>query len=130
MDKIEKIIAKRVSLAEEMRKELEGIGGLYVIPEKAASGNRNVYQSFIAAWDREIDIARLIGYLRKKNIEATISNIVIHRQPYYRRKYSLKDSGFINSIWAYEHTVALPFHTRMGSADIRLLKAALREGKW
>lgn len=127
MNRIERIIAKRISLAEEMRLAVEGIGGLYVIPQRIKSRSRHIYQSFVAARDAHIDVAGLISFLRKRNIEATISNIVIHRQPYYARKYGLADKNFKDSIWAYEHTVALPFHTRMTSADLRLLRAALME---
>jgi len=125
--KIETIIAKRLLLASEMKSALEGIGGLYFIPQETAKGSRHIYQSFIAAWRSHIDSAGLISFLRKKNIEASISNIVIHRQPYYARKYDLDDREFGNSIWAYKHTVALPFHTRMTGADIHTLKAALNE---
>lgn len=127
MKRIERIIAERISLAGEMRRALEGIGGLYVIPRRINRGSRHIYQSFIAAWDAPIDAAGLISFLGRKNIEATVSNIVIHRQPYYMRKYALKDSGFANSIWAYGHSIALPFHTKMTGADIHLLKAVLNK---
>lgn len=125
--KIEKIISKRLALAESFRKAVGNIDGIRVVPDSVAGGRRHIYQSFIIAIDAVKDMKGLIRHLRKKGIEATISNIVIHRQPYYRKKYSLKDTDFPGSAWAYEHCMALPFHTKMDGDDIRYISKVIRE---
>jgi dTDP-4-amino-4,6-dideoxygalactose transaminase len=129
--KIEKIIRKRLKLAGKMRRALGGPkapAGLRVIPASVDKGLRHIYQSFIVSDDSCKDIRPLISLLRKKGIEATISNVVIHRQPYYRKKYALKDRGFPSSVWAYEHCLALPFHTKLTKADIGRIAEAVKEG--
>jgi dTDP-4-amino-4,6-dideoxygalactose transaminase len=108
-----------------MRKALEGFR---VIPAAVDRDVRHIYQSFIAADDNCRDIRTLISSLRRKGIEATISNVVIHRQPYYRKKYALRDGDFPSSVWAYEHCLALPFHTKLTGADVRRIVDAVKEG--
>ncbi len=125
--KIEKIIRRRLALAVKMRKSLEGIEGLRIIPARIDKNVRHIYQSFIAADDGR-NVGPLILFLRNRGIEATISNIVIHRQPYYRKKYALKDKDFPSSVWAYEHCLALPFHTNLTGADVRRIVEAVKEG--
>ena len=125
--KIEKIISDRLALARSFRKAIGSINGIRVMPGSVASGYRHVYQSFIIAVEGKKDMTGLLSHLRKKGIEATVSNIVIHRQPYYSKKYALKDGDFAGSVWAYEHCIALPFHTRMGACDIRYIEKILKE---
>jgi len=81
-------------------------------------GSRHIYWLFIAVWDAHIDTAGLISFLMGNNIEASISNIAIHRQPYYLRKYRLADKDYKNSIWAYKHTIVFPFYTKISRSDI------------
>ncbi|MFA5316649.1 MAG: DegT/DnrJ/EryC1/StrS family aminotransferase [Dehalococcoidales bacterium] len=125
--KVEKIISKRLALAVKFRKAIGKIGGLRVVPESVTAGYRHIYQSFIIAVDGRKEVLGLILHLRKKGIEATISNIVIHRQLFYRKKYALKDRNYPGSVWAYEHCVALPFHTKMDGGDIVYISKILRE---
>ncbi len=125
--KVEKIISRRLALAVRFRKAISGIGGLRVVPDKVPAGYRHIYQSFIIAVEGRKEVPGLISHLRKKGIEATISNIVIHRQPYYRKKYALKDRDYPGSVWAYERCIALPFHTKMGDGDIGYISKILRE---
>jgi len=126
--KIEKIVAKRIALAAKMRRAIGAIEGIRVIPGPDTRGNsRHIYQSFIIAADKRKGMKGLISFLRKKGVEATVSNIVIHRQPYYRKKYALKDRDYPGSVWAYEHCIALPFHTKMDGGDVGYISKILRE---
>lgn len=126
--KIEKIIAKRLTLASKMRKAAGDVEGIRVIPGSDMSGNsRHIYQSFIVAADKRKGMKGLIRLMRKKGIEAAASNIVIHRQPYYKKKYALRDRDYPVSVWAYEHCIALPFHTKMDDGDIAHITKILRE---
>lgn len=124
--RIEHIIKKRIDLSRQYRHALEASGGFYALP-KTDERDRNVYQSFIAALDREFDVFGLISFLKDRGIEAATANVAIHMQPYYARKYRLRIRNFKNSLWAYRHCVALPFHTGMRMGDFVYIASALRD---
>lgn len=127
LSEIERIIAKRILLARKFREILSAVEGIDVIPKDPDKEKRNVYQSFIIAVKKELNIFDLISFLKSRNIEAAIANIAIHREPYYARKYNLNESDFVNSSWACEHCVALPFHTRMQLRDFIYIGRVLKD---
>lgn len=127
LNRIEKIIEKRINLAKQFREVLKSVKCVYAVPETIDKRNRYVYQSFIVAINKNIDVFNLISFLKNRNIEANVSNVVLHKQPHYMRKYRLKDEGFKNSLWAYKHSVALPFHTRMTKQDFIYIGSVLKD---
>jgi dTDP-4-amino-4,6-dideoxygalactose transaminase len=52
--------------------------------------------------------------------------IPLHRHPYWRERYGLRDEDFPHSQHAYERTLSLPLYTRMADSDVQRVAASLR----
>jgi len=126
INKLEKIIKKRIYLAGQFKELLKPIKAISVIPQCVEKGSRCNYQSFVAIINKNIELFKLISFLKKKGIEASVSNIILNKQPYYLKKYRLKDSDFKNSLWIYKHAVALPFHCNMKKNDFIYIASNLK----
>lgn len=127
LKKIEQILKKRNALAKEFRKIISSSTVVSPAPLNEDRENRSTYQSFVVKIDKKINIFKLIAFLRSRGIESTVSNIVLHSQPYYRRKYGFRADEFKNSAAAFSNCIALPFHCRLNRKDFLKITAALKE---
>ena len=59
-------------------------------------------------------------------IGCSVHYIPLHRQPYWRDRYGLKDADYPHSQHAYERMLSLPIYTRMSDADVARVAAAVR----
>ena len=117
LEKIELIIQKRNELASKFRKILSQLEFILVVPASINKYSRSTYQSFVIKMDKKFDNFKLVSFLKENDIESTVSNIVVHTQPYYQKKYDFKKGELKNSLFAFRRSVALPFHCRMNEKD-------------
>ncbi len=75
-----------------------------------------------AGIDRDAFIERLYTL----GIGCSVHYIPLHRQPYWRDRYHLKDTDFPHSDGAYQQLLSLPIYTRMTEADVARVIAAVR----
>ena len=125
--KIEDIVKNRIRLAREFRRIIAPLNGISATPAHINKHNRYTYQSFVVRINKKINIFRLISFLKAKGIESTPSNIALHTQPYYQKKYGFKKGEFKNSLFAFRRSLALPFHCRMKQKDFFEIFIALKE---
>lgn len=127
LEKIETLIRRRIHLNEIFRQIISRINVVSVVPAYVDKLSRSAYQAFIVKINKNINIFKLISFLKGKGIESTISNTSVHTQPYYQRKYGLKKGELKNSLSAFKKSVALPFHCRMTEKDFTKVVSALGE---
>ena len=68
----------------------------------------------------------LIERLFAAGIGCSVHYIPLHLQPYWRDRYALRPEMFPHSQRAFERLLSLPIHTRMTSADVQRVVAAVR----
>ena len=67
-----------------------------------------------------------IEHLFALGIGCSVHYIPLHLQPYWRDRYGLRSEDFPASQWAYEQMLSLPIYSRMGTADVDRVIAAVR----
>ena len=77
----------------------------------------------VAAIDRD----ELIRKLYERGIGASVHFIPLHRHPYWRDTYRLRDEQFPHADQAFRTILSLPLYTRMQKADQRRVCDALAE---
>ena len=106
-----------------------GFAGLPVLmPPDAAPGEQHAWHLYPLrlADGAPIDRDALIERLFAARIGCSVHYIPLHRQPYWRDRYGLRDDAFPNSQRAYERMVSLPLYTRMTEADVARVVGAVR----
>lgn len=112
--KLDKIIARRIELANEYHTLLVGVKGIRIPFERANS--KHTWQTFHIVLDDEIDRDEVISLLKTKDIESNYGANAVHIEPFYKFKYQVTNLN--NSEKLYKQGLALPLHSGMNSDDV------------
>jgi dTDP-4-amino-4,6-dideoxygalactose transaminase len=104
MDKLPKIIGRRIELAGYYGKLLSEIDGIRAPQNK--EDVRHVYQTYAAYVEVEGARNKLIEYLKSVGVEAQIGTYALHMEPYYQDFE--KQGELSRSKLLYENLIALP----------------------
>lgn len=74
-----------------------------------------------------VDRDELIRRMFERGIGLSVHYVPLHRQPYWRERYSLEAGRFPVSQSLFESGVSLPLYTRMSDADQERVIGALRD---
>ncbi len=121
---VEKIISKRIEIAEFYDKQLAGIQWLQTpvkFPER-----RMVYQTYHTIVDEKIDRNTLIKYLKNNGIETNIGAYALNCLTYYMEKYSLDSSSMPGAYNAYKKGIALPMSFFIESETVHNIVNCMR----
>lgn len=66
----------------------------------------------------QIDRARFIEELRRRNIGASVHFIPVHMHPYYRERYHYAEESFPTAAGEFRRLVSLPLHPRLTEEDV------------
>jgi perosamine synthetase len=115
LERLDALLAERERVAALYTERLEHL----VTTPAAADGDRHGWQAYVVSLDRRDDA---LAGLRADGIEAQVGTYALHRLGAYR------DQGpFPGADAAYEHALALPFHSRLGESDAdRVVEALAR----
>jgi len=117
---------RRDELAAAYREALSGMPLL--LPPEAAAGDLHAWHLYVVRLADGAPIGRdaLIEQLYADGIGCSVHYIPLHRHPYWRERYALRDEDFPHSQHAYERMLSLPLYTRMTDADVGRVAASLR----
>jgi dTDP-4-amino-4,6-dideoxygalactose transaminase len=107
----------------------EALAGLPLVrPPEPAPGDRHAWHLYVVRLAGGAPIGRdaLIEHLYADGIGCSVHYIPLHRHPYWRERYALRDEDFPHSQHAYERMLSLPLYTRMTDADVTRVAASLR----
>lgn len=117
---------RRAELAAAYREALAGLPLL--LPPEPAAGDLHAWHLYVVRLADGAPIGRdaLIEQLYADGIGCSVHYIPLHRHPYWRERYALRDEDFPHSQRAYERMLSLPLYTRMTNADVDRVAASLR----
>lgn len=124
MKKIEKVNQKRRILAHKYNEFL--INSRNIITPKEIKNNNHMWQTYQVLLDNRINRDELINKLKECGIETNFGAHAVHEQVYYKKKYSLIDNDFLNSIYAYKYGLALPLHNKLTEDDVKFIVSQLK----
>ena len=109
-----------------MRKELARLydeafrGEEYVIPSPAGPGNaHHLYPLRLNLERLSINRNLFIEKLQEQGIGVSVHFIPLHTMPYYKKRYSLEDGDFPETIDSYIRSISLPLWPGMTDAQIK-----------
>lgn len=107
VQRLEELLAARERVAAGYA---ERLAGLPVVLPSADDGDRHGLQAYVVQVERRDEV---LAGLRAQGIEAQIGTYALHLLGVYR------DQGaFPGARHAFEHALALPFHTRLADAEL------------
>jgi len=124
MKQIERIIRERSTLADYYSHLLQDIP--FLACPKPGINSRHAFQTYAILVKNPSDRDRLISVLASKNIEAGAYDYCMHRQPYYSKKYNLKDDGLENSLFVSKRIIILPLYLGMEKEKIKRISKQIR----
>jgi perosamine synthetase len=111
--RLDELLAARTRVAQGYTERLRGV----VETPSADEGDVHGWQAYVVRVDHRDDV---LAALRAEGIEAQIGTYALHRLGAYA------DHGsFSGADAAYEHALALPFHTALADAELELVCSAL-----
>jgi len=125
MEKIEKIIRDRRKIANVYDSFLKYSDWLR-IPYHGKQ-NRHTYQSYVGCVANErINRDRLVIYLKRMGIEATLGTYSLHNVRYYQSKYALDKTHFPCSEYAYRNSISLPIYYGLSKKKIKFIASTIK----
>jgi len=127
MDKLDRFVAARRSIAREYDEAFGGMEGL-VIPEQHADANSS-WHLYVLRWDMdrfESDRRTIFEALREENIGVNVHYIPVYRQPYYRNQ-GYSQVSLPNAEDYYSNVISLPIFPKMTGEDVRDVILAVRK---
>ena len=117
---------RRVELAAAYREALAGLP--LVLPPEPEAGDQHAWHRYVVRLADEAHIGRdaLIEQLYADGIGCSVHYIPLHRHPYWRERYALRDEDFPRSQHAFERMLSLPLYTRMTDADVVRVASSLK----
>ena len=119
MDKLERLLGHRATLALAYEARLSAVPGLRRPPMPAHL--RAAWQAYVVTLPPGADRDVVQSRLKDEGVEATLGTYALAEQPCYAGRVDLPQSRA-----AQERTLALPLHTRMGEDEVDRVVDALR----
>ncbi|MET3913646.1 dTDP-4-amino-4,6-dideoxygalactose transaminase [Variovorax sp. OAS795] len=125
--KLPRFLERRQYLAARYREQLSSLP-LILAPEPPP-GETHAWHLYVIRLDATARLGRdaLIQALSDRGIGTSVHYIPLHRQPYWRDRYSLNAEMFPHSEAAYQRMLSIPLFTAMTDADQDRVIAALHE---
>lgn len=125
MEKIDKIIGRRIEVAKLYDSLLENTDGLQT--PFVANGNKHIFQSYVVLLDKQVNRNVLIERLKKNETETTIGTYALHCQPFYQKEYGYKEGQLKNSYKAFKQSLCLPLYAQIKQKNVKEVAENLLE---
>lgn len=129
LSKIDKFIAKRESLFEKYNSKLSELKPILTIPSSPDKKivDRVGWHLYSVSIDfNKLGVSResFMKKLYDKKIKTQVHYIPVHSQPYYKKRYGLRQLRGSNKY--FNKTLSLPLHTKMQSSDVNYIVDQIR----
>lgn len=116
--KIDRFLVRRQQLAARYDQGLQGLP-LRAAPRPDGPGSSHAWHLYVVQLlpSARLDRDELIQGLFDRGIGCSVHYIPLHRQPYWRDRYGLREEHFPVSEALYKNCVSLPLYTRMSDGD-------------
>lgn len=139
--KIDRFQGRRAELAARYDAALAGLPLTLPARPETGSGSTHAWHLYVVRLQRTATGAdgangagmahggrdALIARLAERGIGTSVHFIPLHRQPYWRDSYDLRNADFPVAEAAFGAMLTLPLYTRMGDADQERVIAALHD---
>jgi len=126
LGRLEQMLAAREAAASLYRERLAAIPGIRLI-EAVPRTTRLSWFAAIARLDEGLDRDRVIQALAARGIPARPYFSPLHLLPWIRDRFGYGEGDFPVTERAARSTLALPFHNRLGPADVDTVGEALEQ---
>ena len=115
--KIDRFLARREQLAARYDNALSCLP--FILPPRPPSGSNHAWHLYVVRLTEKANLGRdeMIGRLSERGIGTSVHFIPLHRQPYWRDRYALRNEQFPAAEQAYQSMLSLPLYTRMTESD-------------
>jgi dTDP-4-amino-4,6-dideoxygalactose transaminase len=115
--KIDRFLARRELLASRYDRAFADLP--LILPPRPQQGSKHAWHLYVIRLTSAAKCGRddLIERLSERGIGTSVHFIPLHRQPYWRDRYSLLNDRFPETEQAYQSMLSLPLYTRMTDAD-------------
>jgi perosamine synthetase len=124
VERLDSLLAERDRVARLYRERLSSIEGL-VLPCEDRGEERRSWFVFVVQLPEEADRDGVIGALAAEGIASKAYLPCIHLQPLYRERFGFRGGEFPVAERVAARSVALPFFTAMGEAEVGRVASAL-----
>ena len=115
--KIDRFLERREQLAQRYDGALSGLP--LILPPRASEGSTHAWHLYVVRLTAGAKHGRdeIIRRLAETGIGTSVHFIPLHRQPYWRDRYTLQAEQFSATEQAYQSMLTLPLYTRMSDGD-------------
>jgi perosamine synthetase len=124
VERLDSLLAERDRVAALYRERLFSIEGL-VLPCEDKGNERRTWFVFVVQVPADSDRDRVIGALAAEGIASKAYLPCIHLQPLYRERFGFRGGEFPVAERVAARSLALPFYTALGEAEVDRVCAAL-----
>lgn len=113
LKKLPRFLKRRKYLAKRYLSSLANLP--LILPADDIDGGSHSWHLFVIRLQDNVKMNRdeLVQFLNDKGIGSSVHYVPLHRQPYWRDKYSLSVDMFPEADKAYYSMVSIPLYTRM-----------------
>jgi dTDP-4-amino-4,6-dideoxygalactose transaminase len=126
LGRADQLLALRRNIAGQYD-EAFGPDGHFTIPPTGAGDARHLYPLRINPERLSLSRNEFIEKLQERGIGVSVHFIPLHTMPYYKTRYSLKDTDFPESLAAYSRTISLPIWAGMKNSQVERVITVVKE---
>jgi perosamine synthetase len=124
VERLDGLLASRARVAALYGERLAAVEGL-VLPCEDAGAERRSWFVYVVQLPAGVDRDGVIASLSQSGIASKAYLPVIHLQPFYRERFGYRGGEFPVAEAVAARSLALPFFTAMGEAEVERVGAAL-----
>ena len=130
LQRLPAFLARRQQLAARYMRELSDLP--LILPADAPPGEKHAWHMYVVRLSDDARVTRdeVIQRLSDAGIGTSVHYLPLHRQPYWRDRYSLRAEDYPVADKAFERMISIPLYTTMTDDDqtrvIAELSAILR----
>jgi perosamine synthetase len=134
LERVDRMLAERVLAAELYRERLADLGGApagdgdpaaLVLPCEDRGDERRSWFVYVVQLPEGVDREAVIAALDRAGVQSKAYLPCIHLLPFYRERFGFREGQFPVAERAAERSLALPFFTSIGEAEVDRVGGAL-----
>jgi perosamine synthetase len=134
LERVDRLLEERERVAELYRERLAGLGGApagegdaagLVLPCADRGDERRSWFVYVVQLPADVERDTAIAALARAGVQSKAYLPCIHLLPFYRERFGFRDGQFPVAERVAERSLALPFFTAMGEAEVGRVSGAL-----
>jgi len=117
------LLAMRLEIAQRYD---EAFGGLFDLPPTGPGDARHLYPLRLDNEKFSIDRDSFAERLQKEGVGISVHFIPLHTMPYYKKRYSLENNDFPETLKTYMRTISLPIWPGMTEEEVTRVIAVVK----